>query len=88
MTSSGEVVLQPKEKLAIFQNFNIECLYESSNPSEINMDSFLSKLHIPGMLESHRQNLSNPITIQEVERAINKLKLGKAPGREGLSGEF
>ena len=32
--------------------------------------------------------LNTPITIQEVERGIRKLKSGKAPGKDGLPAEF
>lgn len=68
----------------MFENF-YEHLYGSSDPD---MNKFLTKICIPKMMDLHRQGLNHPITVQEIEWAVDKLKLGKVPGTDGLSAEF
>lgn len=52
------------------------------------INEFLSKIPIPKIKEGHRQSLNQPVSIQEVDWAIAKLRLGKAPGMNGLTVKF
>lgn len=51
ITSNGEITLQLRDKLAIFENF-YERLYDSLGPSELNMNTFLTKVSVPKMMDS------------------------------------
>uniref|UniRef100_A0A3B4GKJ1 Reverse transcriptase domain-containing protein n=1 Tax=Pundamilia nyererei TaxID=303518 RepID=A0A3B4GKJ1_9CICH len=52
------------------------------------MREFLEKVPVVSLSESHRKELNNPVTEEEVRLAINSLKGGKAPGPDGFCPEF
>lgn len=53
-----------------------------------NIPTFLGKVVIPKIVEGHKQSLDQLISTQEVEWAIAKLNLGKAPGLDGFYKTF
>lgn len=83
-SKENKKVVDTKGKSKVFAEYYEE-LYSSLDPSEEDIDVFLHKVKIAKLADQHRQNLESPITIQEIDRAIAKLKLGKSPG---LSAEF
>uniref|UniRef100_A0A3P9DP59 Uncharacterized protein n=1 Tax=Maylandia zebra TaxID=106582 RepID=A0A3P9DP59_9CICH len=52
------------------------------------MREFLEKVPVVLLSESHRKELNNPVTQEEVRLAINSLKGGKVPGPDGFCPEF
>lgn len=76
ISHNGEKVLQIKDKLVIFKDF-YKHLYCSSNTTEEDIDNFLTKVSIPKKTALHKQILNSPITTQEIDHTIVKLKLGK-----------
>lgn len=76
---TGEMVSLIRDKLEVFEDF-YECLYCNLNPDRQNIDNLLDNLSVSKIIELHIQSLNHPITIQEIDGAINRLKLGKVPG--------
>jgi hypothetical protein len=45
--------------------------------------------HIPRLItEEHNQNLRNPISLEEVDQAVQEMPNGKAPGPDGFTVYF
>ena len=51
------------------------------------MDTFLEKYNLPNLNEE-AENLTRPITVDELEAVIKKLPTHKIPGPNGFIGEF
>lgn len=75
-----------KDKLAVFEGY-YERLYGNSNPEGDDTDKCLDSIIVPKIKEEHRQVLNHLVTVQEIDWSINRLKLGKTPGLDGLTGE-
>lgn len=87
ISHSVEMFSQTRDKLVVFEDC-YEHFYSRSNPDEKNIDNFWDNLSIPKITELPRKSLNYPIIIQELDGAIDRLQLGKAPGMDGLMGEF
>ena len=51
------------------------------------MDTFLEKYDLR-KLNEEAENLTRPITVDELEAVIKKLPTHKSPGPDGFTGEF
>ncbi len=60
---------------------------DTVNSKEIE-DSLAELVNIPKIMDATAMNLIGDITEQEVFNAISKLKIGKAPGIDGLTADF
>ena len=64
-------------------------LYTSENQSGLaELDSFFSNLSIPGLDAASASGLEQPITLEEISRAICAMQSGKCPGPDGYPIEF
>lgn len=63
-------------------------LFFSSESSVEAVSEFLGKLDILQLSEEDQRRLEEPIQLKEVIEAINSLKQNRAPGNDGLTGEF
>lgn len=75
------------DKLKVFEDY-YQDLYKSSMPEGEAIEAFLTNVNMPVLTDDHRQSLEEVITIQEVDWAIGKLKVDKAPGMDGITAEF
>lgn len=86
-STRGELVHSVKEKLQVFVD-SYEELCKSLQPAETEVDNFLNSIRIPRMTQEHGFALGKPITPQEIERAILKLKSNRSPGLDGLTAKI
>lgn len=84
---SGKLVVSPEQKLAVFSEYYTR-LYTSEYPSAENIDDLFFDLQVPIVLEEYKAALNQPISVTEIIGAIDRLKVNKAPGPDGLTSEF
>lgn len=48
---------------------------------------FFNKFNVP-TISPEKVELENPITVQEIQQAINNIQNSKAPGPDGYTSEF
>ena len=64
-------------------------LYSQPQASEESqIDTFLNSLNLPTLTASQNENLIRPISVEELNLAISKLKAGKSPGSDGFTTEW
>ncbi len=73
--------VEGEDVLKVLRNFYAELYKEQNKHSPDDIESFLSALDLPQMTV---ETVVGPITEEEVQVAIMKLKPGKAPGSDGL----
>lgn len=56
--------------------------------SAIETDKYLDDIALPWLSDEHREHFSHPITEDELKEEISSLPNNKAPGMDGLPGEF
>ena len=52
------------------------------------MDTFLEKYNLPKLNEEEAENLNRPLTAEEIEAVIKKLRTHKKPRPDGFTREF
>ena len=52
------------------------------------MDQFLEKYNLPRLNQEETENMSRPVTSNEIEHVIKNLPTNKSPGPDGFTGEF
>lgn len=52
------------------------------------MQSFLDSLDAPSLSPDTRLSLNQPLTISEIQTAINSMHSGRAPGPDGFPAEY
>ena len=84
-TSDGTVTTDPE---AIKQSFTTfyQQLFESEEVNADTQDKYLK--HIIKADDEDRRKIDTPISKEDILKAINGLKLNKAPGPDGLTNEF
>jgi len=88
-TPTGEVEADPVEVLKVWRRFSAE-IASKSTPEEEGIYDDAHQIEVEERLEElrklriYQQLLDDPITMQEVFTAIRKLKMGKAPGMDGV----
>ena len=74
-----------KEKLEAFQKFY---LYTSKKPSIEKIEGYMKKNFKKVLTDEDKETMERIITEEEIEAIINKLKIGKRPGTDGLGPEY
>jgi hypothetical protein len=89
--STGETVTDPVEVLRAWRDFSAgiasadltgtseECIYDEDYRVEVE-----ERLDMMRRVRVHQPELDGPITRKEVFAAVRKLKMGKAPGEDGV----
>ena len=71
-----------------FENFYRE-LYSCPRGSDENgIDAFLISLDLPTLADPQNDDLIKPISVEEINAAISRLKSGKAVGADGYNSQF
>ena len=51
-------------------------------------DQFPERYHLPKLIQEEIDDLNRPVSIKEIESIMNNLLEQKAPGPDGITGEF
>ena len=83
----GKIMTEPTEIQRITREY-YENLYAKKLENLEEMDNFLDKYNFPRLTKKETENLSRPITSNEIEAEIKKLPKNKTPGPDGFTSEF
>lgn len=80
---------KPYDIVREFQEF-YKSLYnlQTKPPTQAQIDLYLSRSLMPRISDADRDNLENPITMEELQGAVRATKLGKEPGPDGLTAQY
>lgn len=88
MGNNGAVVTEAADILETLQNY-YERLYSSRcEGGEEDLIHYLAQIHMPVLSTESKQLLDRPLTLEELERALQLAPNDKAPGSDGLPAEF
>ena len=79
---------EPKEIENIFRDYYKELYTESSASDQNYIKTFLDSLDLPSIGTKQNEHITTKITIDEIRKAIQKLKSSKAPGSDGFPSEW
>lgn len=85
---TNNITYEPEEIDKIFKGYD-ETLY--SQPEMTNEDiigQFLASLDLPSLGRVQNERLTAPITKEDLDKAISRLKNNKSPGSDGFSNEW
>lgn len=68
--------------------YNLNQDPQTPQPSLDVINQFLQSIHLPTLTGNQLETLNAPFTEQEIKVSINSLPNGKAPGPDGLTGEY
>lgn len=86
-TSSG-ISLDPREINDEFRSF-YQSLYTSESDADLSeFDDFFHSLDVPLVNQDLVKELEQPITVEELSRAVKSLQSRRSPGPDGYSTEF
>lgn len=80
-------ITEDHRKISEFCSKFYKDLY-SSRYSPTASDNFLNSLSVKIISEVDREHCDMPLSLEEVQQAVNQLKNNKSPGCDGLSSEF
>lgn len=88
MNSAGKPTNSPVEINQIFREFCAN-LYSSDNyPKDKDIKQFLTSLNLPQISPEQKDILDTPLSIDEIQSALNKMPNNKVPGPDGFPAEF
>uniref|UniRef100_A0A670ILN7 Reverse transcriptase domain-containing protein n=1 Tax=Podarcis muralis TaxID=64176 RepID=A0A670ILN7_PODMU len=82
-----ELIVDPKRIQKNFLNF-YEQLYKKDEEELTHIERYLENCKGKTITDEEKLQLNRPINIEEIQCAIKKMKLGKAPGPDGLSAKY
>ena len=85
---SNRLTYDPKGIESVFRNYYKELYTQTSVTNRGETKSFLDTLDLPSIGDIQNKQITSPITIEEIEKAIGKLKTSKAPGSDGFAPEW
>uniref|UniRef100_A0A670KAD3 Reverse transcriptase domain-containing protein n=1 Tax=Podarcis muralis TaxID=64176 RepID=A0A670KAD3_PODMU len=83
----GRNIQNPVDIRKCFQRY-FKKLYTQGPQDEAGIKQFLEKNGLPKLSQENRSILNCKITPQEIEIAIQNMKLGKSPGPDGLTSKY
>lgn len=78
------IIEDPEEIENRFIQF-FEKLYEKGSENSAEIKNYLDRNEVKYISEEDRLQLNEEITVNEIKEAISRMKIGKAPGPDGLS---
>uniref|UniRef100_A0A8C5HQA3 Reverse transcriptase domain-containing protein n=1 Tax=Gouania willdenowi TaxID=441366 RepID=A0A8C5HQA3_GOUWI len=86
--NAGQTLNLPQDINNIFHDY-YQNLYSSNlNPDPEDIKTFLNKLNLPQLTIDQKTTLDSPLTLQELQNALDSMSTGKAPGPDGFPAEF
>uniref|UniRef100_A0A670IB05 Reverse transcriptase domain-containing protein n=1 Tax=Podarcis muralis TaxID=64176 RepID=A0A670IB05_PODMU len=82
-----ELIVDPKRIQKNFLKF-YEQLYKKGEEDPTKIEKYLENCKGKTITEEERLQLNRPINIEEIQNAMKKMKLGKAPGPDGLPAKY
>lgn len=79
---------EPKEIENIFRDYYKDLYMQTSTTNHMRTKSFLDSLDLPSIGKVQNERITAKITIDEIHKAIGKLKTNKAPGSDGFPSEW
>lgn len=87
--SDGKKAALPKQIAQGFETFFSDLYNLPSSPiSQADIDKYVSDAQIPPLSVETQNLLDEPITLKELQVALNSMKIGKAPGPEGFTVQY
>ncbi len=84
----GQTITTDEEILEELQQFYVELYSGTSSSSVEAIDEFLEGLPLGEVPEELMDQLGAPVSEVEVQEALEKIRVSKAPGPDGLVPEF
>lgn len=84
----GQVTQNPQEINNIFKNFYTDLYRQEQHPKQSEIDDFLQKLELPKLSKEQANMLDNPLTLEELHKALEGMSNNKSPGQDGFPAEF
>uniref|UniRef100_A0A670HYC8 Reverse transcriptase domain-containing protein n=1 Tax=Podarcis muralis TaxID=64176 RepID=A0A670HYC8_PODMU len=82
-----DLIVDPQRIQKNFLNF-YEMLYKKGKEDPIQIERYLENCEGRTITEEEKHQLNKPISLEEVRNAMKKMKLGKAPGPDGLPAKY
>lgn len=87
--TTGDLMGQPRDIAKSVATY-YQKLYEDDDHSDKSgrIDCFLNSINLNKLSDEEADSISQPITAEEINNVIRKLKNNKSPGVDGLPGEY
>lgn len=85
---NGEWATEDVDILGVLRNFYYDLYTSRAAGQSGDVGDFLTGMALPRLSLESRQLLDEPLRLEELERALQQLPNEKAPGADGLPGEF
>ena len=86
--TSSTLLYDPEEIEKVFEDYYRTLYTQPKAADEEEMELFLNSLDLPTCGTTPNKILNAPITVEEVETAIQRAKNNKSPGTDGFPSEF
>lgn len=86
--STNKLMTEPKEIEHIFKEYYKELYTQTSTVDSKSIRDFLNTLDLPSIGENQNKTITAEISLEEIGKAIGRLKTNKAPGSDGFPIEW
>nr|XP_057934911.1 F-box only protein 8 isoform X1 [Doryrhamphus excisus] len=86
--SEGNITHLPEEINSVFRDFYKRLYTPQINPSDPDIETFLSTIELPKLEKNQVTTLDLPISLTDLYDALQEMPNNKAPGPDGFPAEF